>query len=78
MIDRSAWTVPPLFEFIQERGGVDPDEMYRVFNMGIGMVAFVRPADVMPALRALAAGGAKGAVPIGNVQRGARPVALVN
>ena len=36
--DTGAWTVPPLFRLIQERGAVSDDEMYRVFNMGIGMV----------------------------------------
>ena len=43
VFDRSAWEVPPLFQFIQNAGRVDRDEMYRVFNMGIGMIVFVRP-----------------------------------
>jgi phosphoribosylformylglycinamidine cyclo-ligase len=37
-VDASAWTVPPLFRLIADRGEVAPEEMYRVFNMGIGMV----------------------------------------
>ena len=41
VIRRSAWPVPPLFRLIQERGQVSDAEMYRVFNMGIGMVAIV-------------------------------------
>jgi len=41
VIDRSAWNVPALFRFIQEKGNVDRDEMYRVFNMGIGMMLVV-------------------------------------
>ncbi|MGC9348022.1 MAG: phosphoribosylamine--glycine ligase, partial [Anaerolineae bacterium] len=45
-IDRQAWTVPPLFRLIQARGGVSVDEMYRVFNMGIGMVLILAPDDV--------------------------------
>ncbi len=45
-LDRSAWDVPPLFRLIQQRGGVDADEMYRVFNMGIGMVLFLSPDQV--------------------------------
>ncbi len=45
IFDRSAWTVPPLFRFLQERGRVACEEMYRVFNMGIGMVVIVRAAD---------------------------------
>src|SRR4029077_1513179 len=43
-IDRATWTVPPLFGAIQKAGGVHPDEMWRTFNMGIGMVVVV-PAD---------------------------------
>ena len=38
VIDRNTWTVPPLFRLIQERGKITSNEMYRVFNMGIGMV----------------------------------------
>ncbi len=46
IIRTSSWDVPPLFRLIQERGRVARDEMYRVFNMGIGMVAVVAPAQV--------------------------------
>ncbi len=41
VIERGSWPVPPLYRLIERLGGVDPDEMYRVFNMGIGMVAVV-------------------------------------
>ncbi len=37
-IARGSWKVPPIFQLIQSVGGVDADEMYRVFNMGTGMV----------------------------------------
>jgi phosphoribosylformylglycinamidine cyclo-ligase len=37
-IRRSAWEVPPVFEFLREKGGVEDIEMCRVFNMGIGMI----------------------------------------
>jgi phosphoribosylformylglycinamidine cyclo-ligase len=40
-IDAGAWEVPPVFGLIAERGGVSTDEMRRVFNLGIGMVAIV-------------------------------------
>ena len=40
-----SWTVPPLFRLIQKGGAVAPDEMYRTFNMGIGMVVVVAPED---------------------------------
>jgi len=44
-IDRSAWRVPPIFRIIQEEGGIDDAEMYRAFNMGLGMVLAVAPED---------------------------------
>ena len=36
--DTSSWPVPRIFTEIQEDGGISRDEMYRVFNMGLGMV----------------------------------------
>ncbi len=36
-----SWRIPPLFEYLRERGSVDWKEMFRVFNMGIGMIAIV-------------------------------------
>jgi phosphoribosylformylglycinamidine cyclo-ligase len=44
-IDRTTWTPAPIFDLIAERGGVEPAEMERTFNLGVGMVAVV-PAAV--------------------------------
>ncbi len=44
--DESAWDVPPIFGLIQEAGRVDTDEMYRVFNMGVGMALACDPSQV--------------------------------
>ncbi|PKN90488.1 MAG: phosphoribosylformylglycinamidine cyclo-ligase [Chloroflexi bacterium HGW-Chloroflexi-7] len=52
MIDLSSWPIPPLFQWLQAQGGIDLDEMFHVFNMGIGMVAIIDPND-LPALRNL-------------------------
>jgi phosphoribosylformylglycinamidine cyclo-ligase len=41
--DAKSWPLPPIFRLIGERGKVDRDEMYRVFNMGIGMVLICSP-----------------------------------
>jgi phosphoribosylformylglycinamidine cyclo-ligase len=38
-IDASSWSIPSLFQLIQEAGKVDEHEMFRVFNMGVGMIA---------------------------------------
>jgi phosphoribosylformylglycinamidine cyclo-ligase len=44
--DRSTWKVPPIFTLIQREGNVSDDEMYRVFNMGLGMVLVCAQTDV--------------------------------
>jgi phosphoribosylformylglycinamidine cyclo-ligase len=43
-IDKSAWVVPPIFPLIQREGGIETEEMYRVFNMGMGIVMAVSPS----------------------------------
>jgi len=53
VFDLAAWTPPPLFRYLQERGKVDREEMYRVFNMGIGLVIILRAAEVPAALKIL-------------------------
>ena len=44
-IERASWEVPPVFQVLQRAGGVDGREMFRAFNMGIGMVVIVDAAD---------------------------------
>ena len=45
-IDLKSWVPPPLFNYIQEQGDIATEEMYNVFNMGIGMIVCVDPSDV--------------------------------
>lgn len=45
-IQSESWTPPPVFQLIQTLGRVSPQEMFRVFNMGIGFVVVVHPEDV--------------------------------
>ena len=54
-VDRGTWTPQPIFELVRARGRVEPAEMERTFNMGVGMVALVAPADVDRALAVLTA-----------------------
>ena len=60
--DTSTWPLPPVFTVLQELCRVDIDEMYRVFNMGLGMVAVCREQD-MNAVQDLV----PGAVAVGRV-----------
>ena len=48
-----AWDIPPIFPLIQQRGNVDRDEMYHVFNMGIGMVVICSPDNAGQMTKAL-------------------------
>ena len=56
-IERSAWTLPPLFRLLQTRGNIADEELFRVFNCGIGMVAVVRAADAARSVRLLESSG---------------------
>jgi phosphoribosylformylglycinamidine cyclo-ligase len=51
--DSQTWSVPPIFKLIQQRGNVDRDEMYHVFNMGIGMVIICSTDNVGQLTKAL-------------------------
>lgn len=53
VINLDAWEVPRLFRFLQELGGVSEEEMFRVFNMGIGFVLIVRPTFADAVIRKL-------------------------
>jgi phosphoribosylformylglycinamidine cyclo-ligase len=46
-IKRGSWPVPPIFSVMQRMGNVADDEMYRTFNMGVGMVAIVDPDEAV-------------------------------
>jgi phosphoribosylformylglycinamidine cyclo-ligase len=76
VIDRSLWDVPALFKFIAEKGKVDRDEMYRVFNMGIGYVVMVRSGDAATALELLQKNRCK-AMLIGWIDKGLKGVELI-
>ena len=45
VLHKDAWTLPPLFQWLQKHGGVADDEMHRVFNCGIGMTVIVSAAN---------------------------------
>jgi len=73
VIDRSSWRVPTLFTFIERQGKVDHDEMYRVFNMGIGYCIIVRQKDAAAAMTLLAK-LRQAPVLIGTIEKGPRKV----
>ncbi|MCR4337404.1 MAG: phosphoribosylformylglycinamidine cyclo-ligase [Candidatus Omnitrophica bacterium] len=46
LIEQGSWLLPKIFQKIQEKGKIKPAEMFRTFNMGIGMTLVVHPDDV--------------------------------
>jgi phosphoribosylformylglycinamidine cyclo-ligase len=75
-IERRTWPVPPIFSLIQERGQVPDPEMFRTFNMGIGLVIVV-PAEQAPALAHRLNSAGESAYIIGNVHRGVHEVDII-
>ncbi|MGL4408553.1 MAG: phosphoribosylformylglycinamidine cyclo-ligase, partial [Zoogloea sp.] len=57
VLKKDAWTLPPLFQWLQQAGNVDAQEMYRVFNCGIGMAVIVAAEDAEFAAAELRASG---------------------
>ena len=64
-LDASSWAEPPIFKLIREQGEVSTAEMYRVFNMGLGMAIVVAAADADAVLETL-----EDAARIGEVRSG--------
>lgn len=57
VVRRSSWRPGPLWDVLQRAGGVERDEMYRVFNMGVGMIAVVAPDQADAVVADLEAAG---------------------
>jgi len=73
VINRNAWQVPTLFNFIGRQGRVEQDEMYRVFNMGIGYVIAVRQRDATAAMSLLKKSRQEPVI-IGAIEKGRKQV----
>jgi phosphoribosylformylglycinamidine cyclo-ligase len=76
-IDRSAWQVPPLFQWLQRTGQVADDDMFRTFNMGIGLIIACADAAADRVLDQLAAAGEPHATRIGRIVSGGSGVRYV-
>ena len=75
VVDADAWPLLPVFPFIMKEGGVEPREMYRTFNCGIGMLLITAPEDADKAKAILAAHG-EPVYEIGRIEEGARDVVV--
>ena len=73
-IDRQAWTVPPIFRVLQQRGDITDAEMFRTFNMGIGLVIVCASREADRIINTLSRAGESNAIRIGFVVSGDRTV----
>ena len=73
VVDLASWTVPPLFEHLQQLGNVEQDEMMRTFNMGIGLIVVV-PAEQVKKAKAILNRANERHCIIGRIARGTRTV----
>ncbi len=75
-IRRGSWEIPEIFEFLQSKGNMAADEMFRVFNMGIGMVYIIGPEYAKTAV-ALAEESGDAAFIIGQIVKGSGKVRII-
>ena len=72
-VEVGCWTVPPIFEHLQKLGNISEEEMFRTFNMGIGLIAVI-PAEKFTKAKALLERGSEKYCVIGRIIRGERKI----
>ncbi|MED0680991.1 phosphoribosylformylglycinamidine cyclo-ligase [Aneurinibacillus thermoaerophilus] len=72
-IEYGSWDIPPVFMLVEEKGRISKKDMFRTFNMGIGMIAIVRENEAAEALRVLQEAGEKAQI-IGRIVQGEQDV----
>lgn len=75
VIRKDSYEVPPIFKLLQKKGGIEEHVMYNTYNMGIGMIVAVDPADVDKAMEAVRAAGETCYV-IGEIKDGEKGVTI--
>ena len=76
-IDRRSWSIPPIFELLERHGSIAREEMFRAFNMGVGLVIVCTPRDAERVINTLMRGGEPHAFRLGFVVAGERSVRYV-
>ena len=75
VVRKDSYEVPALFRLMQKQGELDEKMMYNTYNMGLGMVMAVDPADAEKTLEAIRAAGETGYV-VGYVENGEKGVTI--
>ena len=76
VIKKNSYGIPPIFSLMAKKGGIEEEMMYNTYNMGLGMVLAVDPADVDATMKAIEASGDKAWI-VGSAENGEKGVELV-
>lgn len=74
-VKKDSYPIPPIFKLLQEKGGIEEKMMYNTYNMGLGMVLAVNPAEAEQTLRALERAGERAWI-VGSCVAGEKEVTL--
>lgn len=75
VIEKDSYPIPPIFNLMKKNGNLEEKMMYNTYNMGLGMVLALDPADVDKTVKAIQAAGEKAYV-VGRVQAGEKGVSI--
>ena len=75
VVKKDSYEIPAIFKLLQKKGNIEEDMMYNTYNMGLGMVLAVAPADVDKTLKAIQAEGDVAYV-VGTCEAGEKGVTL--
>ena len=75
VVQKDSYTVPPIFDLMAKKGNIDEQMMYNTYNMGLGLVIAVDPAQADAAIAAIEAAGEK-AYRVGSIEAGEKGVIL--
>lgn len=75
VIEKNSYPIPPIFDLMKRKGNLEEKMMYNTYNMGLGMVLALDPADAGKAIEAITAAGEKAYV-VGSIKAGEKGVAI--
>ena len=75
VIRKDSYPIPPVFKLLAEKGQIEEQMMYNTYNMGLGMIVAVNPADVEKTMEAMKAAGEAPYV-VGSIEKGEKGVSL--
>ena len=75
VVEKDSYPVPPIFKLLAEKGDIEEQMMYNTYNMGLGMIVAVDPADVDKTMEAIKAAGDEPYV-VGHIEAGEKGVTL--